>query len=501
MIKGVTSRMSFLFDYERPMTRGNYATDFSNLKDGCPFPDSETQARNRVYNFNKKLFTGDYANGRMLTAIIDDVYQQIPYKVICLNYFKLVVNKIDSLLFSNEITIKTGDVDRDYEINRLVLKTGWLKSIREAVKLCEIYGDCIIKTFRFGISACSPMWGYKVVDISDKQVVKGYVLHELLYEVSENGPGTKSYTPKWIRILISCKGFDYERVYEYQGTATSGTLGKPVRFKYNNRWIPRKGRYYWSGIEDAETVQWLSVNTTDDGVYGSSSFKDIKDIVFTIEQRYSCDNFIVDAHGKPLLVVGMSSLKTDEQTGEYYLSTINGKYLVSKGGLDQTKAEYLTWDGKLDNSKQIRDDLQSEFYELSEMGKTFLSGEYTGQITEESLNNLIKSAIDRGHREVNDMLHEIKKSLYVLCKLNDIDVCLEDINIDFNIGRVDDAKVIAETCTVLKDCGLFSKQTLLNKFFGYSERDALAEFERIEQENRGGIYNDTTGSTETVVRV
>jgi hypothetical protein len=49
--------------------------------------------------------------------------------------------------------------------------------------------------------------------------------------------------------------------------------------------------------------------------------------------------------------------------------------------------------------------------------------------------------------------------------------------------------------------GLFSKQTLLNKFWGYTEEDALAEFERIQSEKKGGIENDTNGSTETIVRV
>lgn len=81
-----------------------------------------------------------------------------------------------------------------------------------------------------------------------------------------------------------------------------------------------------------------------------------------------------------MLVVGMSSLKTDETTGDYYLSVINGKYMVSRGGSDDVTPHYIEWDGKLDASRNVRDDLMSSFYELSEMGKTFLSGEYTGNI-------------------------------------------------------------------------------------------------------------------------
>ena len=153
----------------------------------------------------------------------------------------------------------------------------------------------------------------------------------------------------------------------------------------------------------------------------------------------------------------------------------------------------MTWDGKLENSKTIRDDLLEEFYSLTEMGKTFLSGEYKGNISEESLNNLIKGAIDRGVRDLNDLWYDIVRSLYMLCRLNNIDVNIEDININFNIGRVDDTKQISEICETLDKMKLFSKETLLNKFWGYSSEDAQAEFERIAKEQIGGTCNESDG--------
>lgn len=468
----------------RRIAQGNYDTDFSNLNEGCSFPSDEVRQRNIVYRFNKKLFTGDYALNKNLVALVNNEEKEIPYKTLPLNYFKLTTNKMDSLLFGNDLTISTGDIERDRLINKLAERTGWFKSVRKAAKLCSIYGDSCLKTYRNGASAFSPLFAYKVVDISDKTKTNAYVLHELLYSRETYGGHGVRYTPTHIRLLISCNGFDYERVYEYTGDKKAGVLGKPVRYKYRDRWIPRKGRYYFTNISDASTVQWLSINTEDDGVYGTSSYEQIKDIVFAIENRLSTENWVVDNHGKPLLLVGMSAVKTDEETGDYHLSTIRGKYLVDKGDGD-TKPEYLTWDGKLDNSKQIRDDLLSALYELSEMNRTFLSGEYSGQITEESLNNLIKSALDRASRELNDYWYSIRDSLYVLCRLNNIEVNKEDININFNIGRIDDPKTIAETATSLINSGLFSKKTILSKFYGYSDEDADAESERIK--NEGGI--------------
>ena len=87
------------------------------------------------------------------------------------------------------------------------------------------------------------------------------------------------------------------------------------------------------------------------------------------------------------------------------------------------------------------------------------------------------------------MIPAIKKSLYVLCRLNNIDIELGDINIKFNIGRADDAKNLAETCKILNELGLFSKTTLLGKYWGYNTEDAEAELQRIIQENKIGGTN------------
>lgn len=200
-----------------------------------------------------------------------------------------------------------------------------------------------------------------------------------------------------------------------------------------------------------------------------------------------------------MLVVGMSQLKTDEITGDYYLSVINGKYMVQRGGSD-IDPHYIEWDGKLDASRNVREDLMSQFYELSEMGKTFLSGEYTGNISEESLNNIIKSAIDRGNRELNDIYPQLIKSLYVLCRLNDIDVKIDDLTIEFNVGRADDDKVVAEVSGLLVEQGILSRRTILGRYFGLNDDQADAELERIKQEQTGGFGNDSNGAVETVIR-
>jgi hypothetical protein len=469
--------------YARRLTRGNYDTDFSNLREGKQFPSNEVRDRAKVYRLNKKLYSGEYAYNRNLIAMIDEVQQEIPYPCPPINRFELVVNKMDSILFGNELTIQTGDVYRDKEVQKLIERTGWVKSIREGVKLAQIYGDAVLKTGRNGVSSFSPLFAYKVVDESDKKNVKGYVLHEIIYGHKDVKGYTNvdRYKPTHLRIIISCKGFEFERIFEYKGSNKLGTLGKPVEYKYKDRVIPAEGKYYWTDIEDCETVQWLSINPGKDDVYGSSAFDNIRDLVLLYESRLATENWILDNHGKPILLLGMSAFTSNEKTGSYSPAVIEGKYMINRGTGE--KAEYLTWDGKLDNSRALREDIEDIMYELTEMSKTFMSGSFSGNVSEESLNNMIKSVIDRGNRDLNDIWYDIRKSLYVLCKLNGIEISIEDININFNVGRVDDTKAISEICKTLSDIKLFSRQTLLNKFFGYTEDDALAEFERIQKES------------------
>lgn len=461
--------------------KGRYNTDLSNIKEGSLFPSPEVRARSIIYRSNMRLFSGQYAVNKKVLTKINGSDSELDYKVLPLNFFKLIVNKLDSLLFSNDWIIHTGDIETDRIVNSLIERVDWISGIRKAVRLCEIYGDSIVKTYKNGISSCAPYNGYKVVDKTNINNTKWYVLKELLYENSFDINSDIAASPTHIRILISGAGFDFEQVYEYNGNLEAGRLGKPVRFKYKDRWIPKSGRYYYSDV-DAHSVQWLSVNTEDDGLYGKSAFDNVKYLVFALENRLSIDNFVLDAHGLPLLILGHTLFDGNEQTKSYKLKLINNQFLVDNTMGDGIKAKYLTWDGHLDNSKQVRDDLLGYFYELSEMGRTYLSGEYQGNPSEETISNIIKSALDRGHRELNSLYPEIRNSLYVLCRLNNIDVKLDDINIEFNIGRADDIQILAQVCDTLSNCGIFSKETLLCKFWGYNVEDAKAEQALVNKE-------------------
>ena len=171
--------------------------------------------------------------------------------------------------------------------------------------------------------------------------------------------------------------------------------------------------------------------------------------------------------------------ETEDGRTETHLKLINGNIMVSSGDV-QAKSIELNYN--LENSEHMIAMLQGYLYELSEMGKTFLSGEYGGNISEETLNNTIKSAIDKGNRLITEMYTGFRDSLYCLCKLNGISIEKEDITLVFNVGRTDDDKQIAEICEKLLNSKILSKKTLREKYFGYNAEQSDSEDEQIRKE-------------------
>ena len=465
-------------DMFRLLSRGQYDNDFSFLKYNSAFPSKEVLGRNAIYRFRHKQYTGEYARNKNLIARINGVESEIPYKVISINYFKLLSNKMTDLVFNNDISVKTGDIKRDKKVNALIEKVGYVDSIRKAFKMCTEYGDACIKVSVGGLSAFAPTHAFKVVDESDITKTKAIVLYEPLYT---NIAGIKSL--RYMRFEIHFNGKIYECAREYIGTYYGGTIGRAVSIKYKDRLIDKDGNWYDTNIDDCGLVQWLTVNEEADGVYGESVYQDIQDIVFAIEQRVSVNQHLLDNSMTPFIIVGADMVDTEvDSNGEEHrtLKLVNGKFMVSSG---DTNVKSVELNYNLDNSENMLGILQSFLYELSEMGKTYLSGEYSGNISEETLNNTIKSAIDKGNRLITEMYTAFRDSLYVLCRLNGININKEDVTINFNVGRTDDDTKVSAVCKTLIDSKILSKATVREKYFGYNKEQSDEEDRQIEIEN------------------
>ena len=475
-------------DTFRYLSRGRYDTDFDFLNANSKFPSDEVRGRNAVYRFRAKQYDGTYAYNRYITVMINNIDTEVPYNVITINYFKLIVNKMIDLITNNDYTIKTGDIDTDKAVNKLIERTSWRSAVNTAFFKVIKFGDCIMKTYKDGVSVADPLSCFKVIDANDTSKTLGIVLYEPL---RQKIGGQLEYNK--IRFEIHFKGKIYECVKHYSGGFYTGTIGSSIEYEYKGRTIKKEGNWYDTGIEDAELVQWLTVNKEADGVYGESVFQDVQDIIFAMEKLLSITNSMLDNEASPMWMMGMSSIEETE-TGQR-VKTIytpnGGQVLVTEDRTGEKFMEPKPLQQVVDisNRDEMLDILRSYFYELSELGKTFLSGEYGGNISEETLNNTIKSAIDKANRVVTEVYDKIRDSLYCLCRLNNININKEDLTITFNIGRTDDDMKVAEICKTLIEAGILSKTTVRSRYFGYNEEQSKQEQMQIDKES-GSVSKD-----------
>lgn len=447
-------------------------TNFDIICEGKNFPTMDMMTRNAKYRLNESRLKGTYGDGKYL--IIKDGrgnQKKLIYEMIKLNKFKLYTNKMVSLMFNRDPIIKTGDLRKDKTIYSIIEKTNWIDGIRRAVSNMESLGDGPIKTYSHGVSAFSPTHAFKIVNEFDINEVLAYVLVEYI----NNKDGVVSH----VRFETHLKGYVHEIVYEYNGRS----IGKQVEYKYRDRTISLGGDAYETGVDEF-MVQWLACECYSIGGYGVSPYEDIAPLIHEAERRQTINMKILDAHSEPMLVVGAGILRENEETGKVEALDVLGNIVeVPNGGVIPN---YVTWDGKLESSEKMLDLLFSEIYELTELGKTFMTGEYTGNISDESLNELVKSATDKANRRIWDIYYEVKKSLYVLCKLNGIDVTYEELNIVFRVGQTDGLKTVADVFNSRVEKGTISVFTGLQEYYEYNEEQAEDEVNRIKTE-RGGV--------------
>ena len=99
-------------DLYRVLSRGHYYNDFSFLNYDSHFPNDEILGRNTVYKFRAKQLSGEYNKNKRLLVKVNGVERELPYKVLSINYFKLIVDKTADIIFNNEVSVKTGDIYR-----------------------------------------------------------------------------------------------------------------------------------------------------------------------------------------------------------------------------------------------------------------------------------------------------------------------------------------------------------------------------------------------------
>lgn len=472
----------------RERSKGRYYNDFSFLNVGSLFPNIEMRDRDSVYKYRFKQYEGSYArNINLIYRIVGEDYE-IPLVPMSVNMYQLLVNKCTDMIFNNEWTVRTGSFENDKKLNKLIEKTGAKLSLRQCICNCGIYGDTGIKVYKDGISSIVPRFVFKVVDRTDYNKIIGTCLYDIITEKKNDGTEKIEY----IRFEIHKEGWIYDVVYTCESSFPYVKLGDSIDYWFHygdkERLIPKGGKWYNTGIDDSRLLNIASINRACDGAYGDSLFTIIEDVVTGIEQRLSIMNSTLNNLTQPLLLVGSTMVEPDQHTGGYKLKTVDGKYLVFNDATGATPPQQFQQDYKLDNSESMVEMLSEYMYMLSEMGKPFLSGEISGGLSTESINNILKPAIDKASRIMDETYYSIRDSIYTLARLNDIDIKKEDLTVSFNIGRQLSDTQLATIATTLANHKLLSKQYILEKYYGLDSEQSKEIFEQIRQEQE--LLND-----------
>lgn len=443
-------------------------TSVGQIKKGCVWPPSDLITRQRYQRFCMSLYDGLYAVNRKWIALVDNKEREIPFIMLQLNYFKRIADTVISLAFNNEVVVKADTPENTRQLQTIVDRTGFIDSIKQALLFAEIYGDTIIRVNSGGLNVLAPYNGMKDVNPHNVDEVDRVILFEYLFKDDDY-----STSPFAVRFEVHEPGLLTEFVREYSGT----TLGDRIAIYYRGRWISKYGNKY---ITDTNTAIWCSLNRGN-AIYGKSSFDSIRDVVFAIESNMSLRNYIVKDNAQPFIVLGMQMFTTDEQTGAYTLKRINDKYLIRD---DSGDPMYLEWGAdNIESARKLGEDLMQNLYELSEISKSVMSGDYNGQVANETLQTSAKSAEDRAGRDVGYLWTMFQKALHALATLNGMKLNQEDVSLEFSVNRTLSDKEISEIAETLASNSILSRRSILKKYYGYTDDQCNQEELLISHES------------------
>ena len=468
-------RCTVKMDYLGTHYKGVYHTslDFLDNTDK-PFINYNTRINHSRMKYMMKLFTGKYNEGIKLSYWQDGCLMESPFQVVKLGYYKVLVDKIDSLFWSNDVLVKCGDPAKDKEITKIIERTKFFHTIREGIRLCEIYGNCFVRVSKIGLS-CVPMNCVPILNPHDVREISAYFLYEYLRD--------KDGKVDSIRLEIHTPGEIFEQVREYSGNSLfAQVLGRAKSYNYRGRNIPASGITYQTGC-NLSLVNNFVMNAEADPVWGSSCLEDIKDVVTLNEILLTTSGRVIQSNSRPLLTCDISQTTVSEKSGERRLKLAqdeSGKqYMITTPG---NKPEYLEIQGSLDKSADLREELMEHMYALSQLGKIYWTSDVKGQVSTDTINSLISSAVDKVNKDLNSIWYTIRELLWALLTLNGIDVDIEDLSITFSIGKSLSQKETAQVIKTLDDAGILSKKSMLQKFFGMDEEAAQAELDAVKQE-------------------
>lgn len=453
---------------------GEIITSEKFLMQGLKFPPAISHKRLENYDLNSRRYKGTYNIGKVLKIMTPEGEITSTLKVLPVNYFRLDTDKQKQLIFNEKFVVHCEGLE-DKQIKEILDNADFFNKISEAYTTYSSLADAPIwvngpKT----ISCFNPKYYFEIVEDFDIEKTKCIVIYQPIFRECLQGDTIKREIYR-LRVIKHYIGYYTEQVFMYN---KNGIIGQPVKHTLGNRTIPVSGQKVETGLDDfAITV--LKAGKTTGEIYGKSMYSKYADLVYAIEKRLTLEDAVIDKHSEPTFVVPNSLIRTNEQTGEQEFLGVGGIVGVPMGS---ERPEYLTWDGKTDAAEKLIDTLKKELIIALEYGEVYLNNSYSNA-SGEALKTLLKGALDKASRIIDEIETPIKKVIKNLLKYNGYSVSLADLSIEWQDGITESELSKAQVIQLRTSTGTMSKKRALMLFDKLPADKALEELEQIEVEN------------------
>jgi hypothetical protein len=424
----------------------------SILQKGLRWPPEAEKTRLTLYKQNENLFDGNHtAVYTGLLRLFHENAAEHSKIVMCLNWHRRLSTLWPDLLIGELPEIKVSEGNQK-AIDQLLIDTGMWPETYKALIDTSRFGTGPLKAYvdEAGLPhalAVAPSRWFPVVDSSGKVIE-----HLLAWQVD-----------KTLNCEIHRKGEIETRTYQIidgkiASEATDIEINKEAKETY--------------GIDDYLLVPLCNLTTTTNQ-WGIDDYTSLDPIIKRLETRLTRLGRILDAHSEPAMGVPEDAVTRNPETGEMHYDTNLRIFPMGEG---QKPPQYITWDGQLSASFQEVTFLMDQLYPA--FGQSVSGTAESGT----SLRLRMMAPLKRVERLRLNIDPAIKKLVWLLAKLSDIQLDPKEISINWKDGLPEDNYQQSQIEMNDVTSGITSKKAAAMRRYGWTEEQVDADQLQIKEE-------------------
>lgn len=431
----------------------------SILQKGLRWPPEAEKTRLTLYKQNENLFDGNHtAVYTGLLRLFHENAAEHSKIVMCLNWHRRLSTLWPDLLIGELPEIKVAESNQE-AVDQLLIDTGMWPETYKALIDTSRFGTGPLKAYvdEAGLPhafAVAPSRWFPVVDSSGKVIE-----HLLAWQVD-----------KTLNCEIHRRGEVEVRTYQVidgkiASEATEIEVNKEAKETY--------------GIDDYLLVPLCNLTTTTNQ-WGIDDYTSLDPIIKRLETRLTRLGRILDAHSEPAMGVPEDAVTRNPETGEMHYDTNLRIFPMADG---QRAPEYITWDGQLSASFQEIAFLMDQLYALSETCPQAFGQSVSG--TAESGTSLrlrMMAPLKRVERLRLNIDPALKKMVWLLAKLSDIQLDPKEISINWKDGLPEDNYQQSQIEVMNVMAGITSKKAAAKRLYGMSDDQADTDQGQMKEE-------------------